>query len=139
MSSAQRIWMGMILAVFSLWGVWFVSTENSEKVLKQWQEIQAERFMDKIAQTGSCTWEDIRTLHLALNTSKVTSWIRLEEYKKEMDNGEKTFYTLISWTEISEQLVEKSYEFEKQSVVKLCVSVKAKYGSKEYEYYVIVE
>lgn len=139
MSSVQRIWMIIILAVFSFLGIWFVSMENNEKVLKQWQEIQTEHFMDKLAKTGICTWEDIRALHLALNISGVTSELSLEEYKKEADKGDVPFYSLISWTEISEQLVEKQYDFDKRSIVKLCISVKKKRFFKEYEYYVIVE
>lgn len=128
----------VMLIVFFLGGAWFVSKENSKKIIKQWQEIQVERFMDKIEKTGSCTWEDIRALHQALNYSGVDSEISLEEYRRETNHMGNPWYYLISWTEISEQMLEEKYDFERQSVVKLSVYVRGKYLSNVCRYYVIV-
>ena len=74
--------------------------------------------------------------HKALNLGSVSSEIRLEEYQKESNSAEKPCYYLVLWDEISEQLVEDGvYEFEKGSVINVCIRVTDRVQFREYQTY----
>ena len=136
MTHLQRSVMVMILAGIFLFGILFCSKESSEKIREQWIHIKTEQFLEKMCRVGKCSYEELQLFHKALNLGSVSSEIRLEEYQKESNSAEKPCYYLVLWDEISEQLVEDGvYEFEKGSVINVCIRVTDRVHFREYQTY----
>ena len=118
MQIAQRsilvIGLCIILSFFST----FVFNEREKKLTKDWENIQAERFINKLCRTGQCSWEEYVLFFETLSRSGNKVEIRIEEYRIEQDLSKKRYYSLASWEEIKSALYERErYVFSENSIV----------------------
>ena len=112
----------IILGVLLLLGGVALVEEHKEDLMKQWEEMQTERFLSRIATTGVCTYEDMVLYQDALKYSCADAEIRLEEYQKEMALSGEEYWYLITWEEILETLVKDGkYGFHHGSALELCI------------------
>ena len=130
----------VLLMIFGLgFGILLLNLEQEEKVQKQWEALQIERFVGKISRRGTCTYEEYLLCHEALNYSGNTSVIAIETYQKEEDMSGEKYYYMISWEEIQEMLYRNGrFDFDEESVIVVSVSRKNKMKSLETKYYNIV-
>lgn len=101
--------------------------------------LRMERFINQLGKTGRCSYENILELSQTLNYYGVSSEISLEEYRREDSETKSNAYYLISWSEISEQLLNETYCFAEKSVIRANIRVTDKYHTKAYQYYAVAE
>ena len=108
MQIAQRciliIGLGIMLGFFA--SVFFEEKRNN--LIKDWEAVQTERFINQICRTGKCSQEEYIIFLETLGCSGGNVGIQMEEYKTEQDLSKKRYYPLVSWEEIKEFLSENS-------------------------------
>lgn len=123
----MRILQRVALIVLVLAGImigWkLLYTEQKEKISKQWEALQTEKFMKKICRNGYCSYEEFALYEAALNGIGKHSTVRLEEAQREWDLSGKVYYYQISWEEIEEQMIRTGiYDFQEESILKVSVN-----------------
>ncbi len=135
----QRMLLVIIIIVGLILSLMFPKLERAEKIAKQWETSQIERFVGKICRLGNCTYEEYLVCHRALNDTGNISGIEIEAYQKEKDMSGENYYYMTSWEEIREALYQKGkFTFSKESVVVINVKRKSKIKTVKNEYYDIV-
>lgn len=123
MQIAQRciliIGLGIMLGFFA--SVFFEEKRNN--LIKDWEAVQTERFINQICRTGKCSQEEYMIFLETLGCSGGNVGIQMEEYKTEQDLSKKRYYPLVSWEEIKEFLSEEGrYIFSENSIVLLKIT-----------------
>ena len=108
----------VIVVLIFLSGVIELKKEKSERLNKEWQEIQTERFLNKISRKGECTGTEYEEYMRAMTRAGQILLIRMQEYKEETDLQNNRYYYLVTWDEIWNKMqAGGSYIFENDSLV----------------------
>ncbi len=78
--------------------------QRQERVLKQWEKIQTERFLKEICMGGSIETADYQQLLAGLEMAGNLRGIEIEEFCKEQDISGSEYYHLILWEELKNKL-----------------------------------
>lgn len=139
MQIVQRVFLLMMVVMILLTGITYVYNEQENKEAGQWEKLQTELYLERICRQREITIKEYLRYFQLLNYTGMVSEVRIEEYRKEQDLMGNTYYYLVLWEEVKEQLLEgERYTLLKDSV--LCITVKRK-NRKEHkisEYYGIV-
>lgn len=128
MQIAQRciliIGLGIMLGFFA--SVFFEEKRNN--LIKDWEAVQTERFINQICRTGKCSQEEYIIFLETLRRSGNNVGIRMEEYRTEQDLSKKRYYPVVSWEEIKELLSEEGwYVFSENSFVVLEITQRGRW------------
>lgn len=138
MQLLQRSFSVLLTIFFFVFAVTLVAEEKENYGYKQWENIQINRFLEKMSKEGKCSYEQYQLLYKALNKYGRNVTITVKEYQKEVDVKGNRYWYLISWEEMKELLIQKEeYIFQKDSVLELCVKVKEGNIEKQEKYYII--
>ena len=139
MQIVQRVFLLMMVVMILLTGITYVYNEQENKEAGQWEKLQTELYLERICRQREITIKEYLRYFQLLNYTGMVSEVRIEEYRKEQDLMGNTYYYLVLWEEVKEQLLEgERYTLLKDSV--MCITVKRK-NRKEHkisEYYGIV-
>ena len=114
--------------------------ENSvEKLRGQWEVLQIQRFMSKAVRNRKIEKLGYETCTTSLNYYGVGSELKIEEYRKEEDITSNSYYSLISFEEIREELFESGeFFFRPGSVIKVTVCRNTGKGGSRNEYFDLI-
>lgn len=117
----------IVLAGFILgWKLFY--EEQQEKLWKQWETFQTEKFAKKICRNGYCSYEEFVLYEAALNKAGNNSRVRLEETRREWDLKGKRYDYPVSWEEIQEaMIITGGYAFQEESILAITVNKKNYY------------
>ena len=139
MQIVQRVFLLLMVVMILLTGITHVYNEQENKEAGQWEKLQTELYLERICRQREITIKEYLRYFQLLNYTGMVSEVRIEEYRKEQDLMGNTYYYLVLWEEVKEQLLEgERYTLLKDSV--MCITVKRK-NRKEHkisEYYGIV-
>lgn len=135
MQVGQRLVLTIVLILVLFSAKMIPGQQQEERRRRQWQEIQTERFLGKIAETGYCTYNEFLMYSDALNFDGECSEIQLEEYQKEKNRYGKTYWYLVSWGEILSALTEDGvFYFRQGSAVEVKIERKVGLQERTYRY-----
>ena len=118
MQMTQRSILLLVLILLLCFATQALYKEKEELVLSDWENIQTERFLNRLCRNGACSFEEYVRFYGALSISKQTLEIRIEEYKREQNLENKAYYSLISWEEIREIIkTDGNYRFADESII----------------------
>lgn len=136
MQTIQRTLIIFSAIVVFVLGAVVMGREKEERLNKQWEMIQIERFINRVCRSGSCSYEEYILLHTALNNYGVHSNVTIEEYREEQDMDKKTYYYLVPWEEVQGYLWDGGrYKFELGSVIRIDVNQKSRIQSQTSRYF----
>lgn len=129
MRMMQRVVLVLVLIVGFMIGITEGYQRRKIRLQEQWGIVQTERLLQKICNTGKCSYEECYLFHTALHQCGIDAKIRIEEYQREQDMEGRVYYHLISWEELKLYLLQEAcYKFAEESVV--CVQVQTENGWK---------
>lgn len=139
MQVVQRGVMLILAVLLLLSGKCAMLREHMKQQQEQWEEMQTERFLGKIAGTGACTYDDLIVYQESLQHSGAGQEIRLEEYRKEEALAGEEYWYLVTWEEILDVLIKEGrYEFQRGSALELNVRNSVGIGGMRRSYYEVV-
>ena len=122
MHLAQRMLLTVMAAAVLLSGVYTVYGTKAEKMRKQWEIIQTERFMGKAVRSGEVTEEEFTRYVDSLNYFGVSTTVQIEEYQRAEDMEGKIYFRLVSAGECQKEIERDGIlRFRDGSVVKITV------------------
>lgn len=140
MQVLQRSFSILLVVFFLMFVITFLVQDRTSYGYEQWKEIQVNRFLQKIAKDGICTYEQYQLFYEALSKFGVSVTIVLKEYQRETDVEGSVYWYLVSWEEIKEFLIQKGkYSFQKNSALELCITIKKGNSIKQKKYYIIAK
>ena len=133
MQTGQRAVLIIALVFLVFFGIWIPSQKREERFVQQWEKLQTERFLNKVVESGKCTYEEVMMFYDALNYDGISTELELKEFQEEQNRYGDSYWYLVSWNEILTSLMEEGvYFFRKGSVLEL--SVKRNNGTTETKY-----
>lgn len=139
MQIVQRCLLLLTLIFVLMAGISFLWNEQVKKEKIQWEQMQAEVFLDRISENGRCSYEEYLTFYTGLLLYGEHLEVRLEEYQQENDSQGKKYWYQISWEEIREMLLtEGVYQFQENSMLRLRIIQSGRIGNSVEFYYGIV-
>lgn len=137
--TVQRGLLVLVLVGFLVSGTLMVQQGNVERMQKQWERHQVERFLGKICRTGCLSYIDCQKFLSSLNYTGMTSEITLEEYQREQDMKGKKYYYLISWEEMQKTMSEiEQCKVKNGSIIVLSINKSGRGWKEKTSYYGIV-
>ncbi len=120
MRQLQRMLLLLGCLFVFLYGPVYLKEQRGERIYRQWEEQQAEIFLNEAGKEGICFQK--QWIVFLSGLSERQEEVRLEEYQQETDRSGAVCRVVVSWQEIREQLNLKGfYCFKKGSVLRLWV------------------
>lgn len=139
MQIVQRALLIMTMIIVLMVGTIVICREKEEKLQKQWECVQTERFLGKICRNGSISLDEYMEYNTTLNHAGTVSKIRIEEYQREQDITGRNYYYLVSWEELQDCFMkEGACDFKTESVIKISVEQKSMGQSMKNSYYGVI-
>ena len=116
MNVLQRSISVLLFALLCFWMIFFSYSEGKERWDKKWREVQLQRFINQVKNSGECNYEGYVNCLEQLQLSGVCT-MKIREYIREEDIVGNKYRYLVAWEEIMQELVNiHSYSFSAGSV-----------------------
>ena len=122
MQALQRMLMIIMAAVIFLYLTEITLGDRQERLVSQWEGLYSERFINRICESGTCTYEEYQRYYTVMYQLYGKVSVFLNEYQREWDIGGKEYRFMLSWPEIKKYMSEEGeYCFKEESIIELIV------------------